>query len=86
MEDQIKIIQEDDLLNEQAAMYEEAAKDIQGLVTAVSKLIANHPILAEKNFGLYYQHGRLGYIDLDAFAKSINLDEIMKKQQNETEE
>ena len=86
MEDQIKIIQKDDLLNEQAAMYEEAAKDIQGLVTAVSKLIANHPILAEKNFGLYYQHGRLGYIDLDAFAKSINLDEIMKKQQNETEE
>lgn len=86
MEEQIKVVQEDELLNEQAEMYEAAAKDIQELVTAVSKIISNHPALVDKNFGLYYQHGRLGYIDLDAFAKSINLDEIMKKQQNETEE
>ena len=86
MEEQIKVVQEDELLSEQTEMYEAAAKDIQELVTAVSKIISNHPVLVDKNFGLYYQHGRLGYIDLDAFAKSVNLDEIMKKQQNGTEE
>lgn len=86
MEEQIKVVQEDELLSEQTEMYETAAKDIQELVTAVSKIISNHQALVDKNFGLYYQHGRLGYIDLDAFAKSVNLDEIIKKQQNETEE
>ena len=25
------------------------------------------------NFGLFYQHGRLGFVDLDAFANSTKM-------------
>ena len=81
MEDKNTIAQEE-LLQEQTEMYEAVAKDIQELVTAVSDLISKHPLLVDKNFSLYYQHGRLGYLDLDAFAKSIKLEEIVKKKEN----
>ena len=49
--------------------YSDVVVDIQGMVTAVSQIIDNHEKLKEKNFCLYYQHGRLGYLDLDEFAK-----------------
>lgn len=67
-----------------AEMYEEVAKDIQALVTAVSQIIHNHPKLIDKNFSLHYQHGRLGYMDLDAFAKSVDLEKLVKaKEEND---
>ena len=66
-----------------AAMYEEAAKDIQELVAAVSQVIQKHPNLVEKNFSIHYQHGRIGYMDLDAFAKSVDLEKLVKaKEEN----
>ena len=66
-----------------AEMYEEAAKDIQELVAAVSQVIQEHPNLVEKNFSIHYQHGRIGYMDLDAFARSIDIEKIVKaKEEN----
>ena len=66
-----------------AEMYEEAAKDIQELVAAVSQVIQEHPKLVEKNFSIHYQHGRIGYMDLDAFARSIDIEKIVKaKEEN----
>ena len=66
-----------------AEMYEAVANDIQALVTAVSQIIQNHPNLVEKNFSIHYQHGRIGYMDLDAFAKSIDLEKLAKaKEEN----
>lgn len=66
-----------------AEMYEAVAKDIQEMVTAVSQIIQNHPNLVEKNFSIHYQHGRIGYMDLDAFAKSVDLEKLVKaKEEN----
>ena len=66
-----------------AEMYESVAKDIQEMVTAVSQIIQNHPNLVEKNFSIHYQHGRIGYMDLDAFAKSVDLEKLVKaKEEN----
>ena len=45
--------------------FDDVKEDIQKLVSAVSDVIKEHPLLAAKNFGLFYQHGRLGYLDLD---------------------
>lgn len=61
-----------------AEMYEAVAKDIQEMVTAVSQIIQNHPNLVEKNFSIHYQHGRIGYMDLDAFAKTVDLEKLVK--------
>ena len=66
-----------------AEMYEAVAKDIQEMVAAVSQIIQNHPNLVEKNFSIHYQHGRIGYMDLDAFAKSVDLEKLVKaKEEN----
>lgn len=66
-----------------AEMYEAVAKDIQEMVTAVSQIIQNHPNLVEKNFSIHYQHGRIGYMDLDAFAKTVDLERLVKaKEEN----
>jgi hypothetical protein len=66
-----------------AEMYEAVAKDIQEMVTAVSQIIQEHPNLVEKNFSIHYQHGRIGYMDLDAFAKSVDLEKLVKaKEEN----
>ena len=87
MEEQILAAQEAESLEaahdaevnaECAEMYEAVAKDIQEMVTAVSQIIQNHPNLVEKNFSLHYQHGRIGYMDLDAFAKSVDIEKIAK--------
>jgi hypothetical protein len=59
--------------------YETRAKEIQDFVTAVSKLLDNHESLKEMNFGLFLQHGRLGFVDLDAFAKSVDIDKMKQK-------
>ena len=52
--------------------------DIKDIVAGVSDIIDKHPAMKEMNFGLFYQHGRLGFVDLDAFAEStkakINVD------------
>ena len=53
------------------------------LLIAVSQIIQNHPNLVEKNFSIHYQHGRIGYMDLDAFAKSVDLEKLVKaKEEN----
>ena len=87
MEEQILAAQEAESLEaahdaevnaECAEMYEAVAKDIQEMVTAVSQIIQNHPNLVEKNFSIHYQHGRIGYMDLDAFAKSVDIEKIAK--------
>lgn|SRR5574344_1167528 len=65
------------------AEYLEVKKDIQQFVTGVSAMLDNHPLLKNKNFGLFYQHGRLGYVDLDLFAKNIDIDKLTKKAKEE---
>lgn len=92
MEEQILAAQEAESLEaehdaevsaECAEMYESVAKDIQSLVAEFSQIIQNHPNLVEKNFSVHYQHGRIGYMDLDAFAKSVDLEKLVKaKEEN----
>lgn len=65
--------------------YSDVVVDIQSMVTAVSQIIDNHEKMKEKNFCLYYQHGRLGYLDLDEFAKSVDVKGMQEKMQAETE-
>lgn len=59
--------------------YSDVVEDIQGMVTAVSQIISNHEKIKDKNFCLYYQHGRLGYLDLDEFAKNIDVKGMQEK-------
>ena len=92
MEEQILAAQEAESLEaehdaevnaECAEMYESVANDIKDLVTEFSQIIQNHPNLVEKNFSIHYQHGRIGYMDLDAFAKSVDLEKLVKaKEEN----
>lgn len=44
--------------------------DIKDIVAGLSDLISKHPVLEKMNFGLFYQNGRIGFMDLDAFAQS----------------
>lgn len=53
--------------------YEKHMETIKDLVANVSSLIDEKPDLKEMNFGLFYQHGRLGFVDLDAFANSTKM-------------
>lgn len=54
----------------QSVDYSELVSDIQNVVSKLSSIIDEHPSLKDKNFGLFYQHGRIGFMDLDAFAES----------------
>ena len=58
--------------------FADVANQVQEMVTAISEIINKYPTLAKKNFGLYYQHGRLGYMDLDMFAEKIKIAEKQK--------
>ena len=53
--------------------YEKHMETIKDLVANVSSLIDTRSDLKEMNFGLFYQHGRLGFVDLDAFANSTKM-------------
>ena len=53
--------------------YEKHMETIKDLVANISSLIDAKPDLKEMNFGLFYQHGRLGFVDLDAFANSTKM-------------
>lgn len=44
--------------------------NVKDLITQLSTLINNDSKLKDMNFGLFYQHGRLGFVDLDIFAKT----------------
>ncbi len=44
--------------------------DIKDIVAQMSSIIDANPTLRNMNFGLFYQHGRVGFVDLDAFASS----------------
>lgn len=65
--------------------FDDIKEDIQKLVSAVSDVIKEHPLLATKNFGLFYQHGRLGYLDLDIMENRLK-EELAKKNETEDEE
>ena len=58
--------------------YGELLDDIKKAVAGLSDIIEANPKLKEINFGLFYQHGRIGFVDLDAFAKTtkarLNID------------
>lgn len=60
-------------------VYSDIVEDIQSMVAAVSQIISNHEKMKDKNFCLYYQHGRLGYLDLDEFAKNIDVKGMQEK-------
>ena len=64
-------------------VYEKAAQEIHQLVTAVSEVIQKAEGLKDKNFGLFYQHGRLSFLDLDAFAKNVDTAALAEKLTNE---
>lgn len=53
--------------------YSEHINKIKDLISKVSNLIESNEELQKMNFGLFYQHGRLGFVDLDAFAKSTKV-------------
>lgn len=65
--------------------FDDIKEDIQKLVSAVSDVIKEHPLLAVKNFGLFYQHGRLGYLDLDIMESRLK-EELAKKNETKDEE
>lgn len=58
---------------EENNFYSEHLDDIKDLVAQLGDYIAGKPVLAEKNFALYYQHGRIGFVDLDAFAQTTKV-------------
>ena len=68
MEDNISIDEKAALESQQSAW---ASEDVRNFVADVGTVLAKYPELGKVNFGLFYQNGRLGFIDLDAFAKSI---------------
>ena len=45
--------------------------EITALITEVSVAIAEKPLLKDLSFGLFYQDGSVGFINLDAFAQSL---------------
>lgn len=65
---------------EEEHVYDDVKEDIQKLVSAVSDVIKEHPLLATKNFGLFYQHGRLGYLDLNIMEERLKAE--LEKQKN----
>lgn len=60
------------------SVQDDHMSDIRDIVAKMGALIDEHPKVKDMNFGLFYQHGRLGFIDLDAFAEStkakLNID------------
>lgn len=57
----------------QSIKYEDHMNSIKELVSKVSDIIDADKELNSMNFGLFYQHGRLGFVDLDAFAQSTKV-------------
>ena len=53
--------------------YDIHMENIKELVSIVGDFIEAHPNIQSMNFGLYHQHGRLGFVDLDAFAKATKV-------------
>lgn len=48
-----------------------ASDSVRNFVSDVNETLAKYPGLVEMNFALFYQKGRLGFMDLDAFAKTV---------------
>ena len=53
--------------------YDIYMENIKELVSIVGDFIDKHTTIQSMNFGLYHQHGRLGFVDLDAFAKATKV-------------
>lgn len=47
--------------------------DVKTLIAELGNLIDKSATLKDMNFGVFYQHGRLGFVDLDAFAESTKI-------------
>jgi len=58
---------------DQITNYDSHMDDIKDIVAGMSALIDEHPKLKDMNFSLFYQHGRIGFVDLDAFAESTKV-------------
>lgn len=58
---------------EEKVQYMDHMEDIKELVNVMGQFIEQHEALQKLNFGLYYQHGRIGFVDLDAFAKATKV-------------
>lgn len=69
MEEQNITVDTEGLNESQQAAW--ASEAIRNFVADVDTIIAKYPELIEMNFGLFYQNKRLGFIDLDAFAKTV---------------
>lgn len=54
----------------QSTNYSEHISDIKDIVSQMGNIIERYPKIKDMNFGLFYQHGRIGFVDLDAFAQS----------------
>jgi len=54
-------------------MTDDHMPEVKELVSKVGALIDSYPHLKVKNFGLFYQQGRLGYMDLDVFAQATKV-------------
>jgi hypothetical protein len=48
-----------------------ASDSVRNFVSDVDEVLAKYPELVKMNWALFYQQGRLGFMDLDAFAKSV---------------
>lgn len=48
-------------------------ENVKELVSQLSQIIDNDEKLSKMNFGLFYQHGRIGFVDLDAFAETTKV-------------
>lgn len=52
--------------------YQNHVNEIQVLSKEFGDIV-NQSSLKDYNFCVYYQHGRIGFLDLDAFAKAVDL-------------
>lgn len=51
--------------------YSDQVSIIKDIIGELSTIIDAHEELQKMNFGLFYQHGRLAFVDLDHFAKTV---------------
>lgn len=58
------------LEKEDKEKFQDQEKVVRQLMATLSESIEKFDILKDMNFGLFYQHGRVAFVDLDVFAKN----------------
>lgn len=53
--------------------YSDQVSIIKDIIGELSSIIDKHEELKEMNFGLFHQHGRLAFVDLDHFADKVKV-------------